>query len=213
MLVGELEALERALAKPARPLVAIVAGSKVSTKLTVLESLLGKVDKLIVGGGIANTFMLAAGLPIGKSLAEPGLVEDAKAVIAAMAARGAEVPIPVDVVVAKVAGAYLALEDACNHAGASLATGSIDRGCIVCPLHNYRFDMATGKLVSPRGLCADQPARRQPSDPQPRGASQLPALRGARWRDRPRAARAGRQRGGRHLEPGCPGASGGGSRS
>ena len=83
------------------PLVAIVAGSKVSTKLTILKSLAAKVDQLIVGGGIANTFMLAAGLPIGKSLAEPDLVDQAKAVMAAMKARGAEVPIPTDVVTAK----------------------------------------------------------------------------------------------------------------
>jgi phosphoglycerate kinase len=81
--------------------VAIVAGSKVSTKLTILQSLAAKVDGLVVGGGIANTFMLAAGLPIGKSLAEPDLVNEAKAVIDAMKQRGAEVPIPVDVVVAK----------------------------------------------------------------------------------------------------------------
>jgi phosphoglycerate kinase len=80
--------------------VAIVAGSKVSTKLTILQSLAAKVDGLIVGGGIANTFMLAAGLPIGKSLAEPGLVGEARAVMQAMAARGAQVPIPQDVVVA-----------------------------------------------------------------------------------------------------------------
>jgi len=89
------------LANPKRPLVAIVAGSKVSTKLTILQSLASKVDGLIVGGGIANTFMLAAGLKIGKSLAEPDLLGDAKAVIAAMQARGAAVPIPVDVVTAK----------------------------------------------------------------------------------------------------------------
>jgi phosphoglycerate kinase len=81
--------------------VAIVAGSKVSTKLTILQSLARNVDGLVVGGGIANTFMLAAGLKIGKSLAEPDLVGEAKAVIEAMAARGAEVPIPVDVVCAK----------------------------------------------------------------------------------------------------------------
>ena len=93
--------MQRALANPKRPLVAIVAGSKVSTKLTILKSLAAKVDQLIVGGGIANTFMLAAGLPIGKSLAEPDLVDQAKAVIEAMRARGAEVPIPTDVVTAK----------------------------------------------------------------------------------------------------------------
>lgn len=101
LLAAEIDAISKALANPKRPLVAIVAGSKVSTKLTILQSLASKVDGLVVGGGIANTFMLAAGLPIGRSLAEPDLVSDAKAVIAAMAARGAEVPIPVDVVVAK----------------------------------------------------------------------------------------------------------------
>jgi phosphoglycerate kinase len=101
LLAAEMDAIGKALLAPKQPLVAIVAGSKVSTKLTILEALSGKVDGLIVGGGIANTFMLAAGLPIGKSLAEPDLIDDAKAVIAAMAKRGAAVPIPVDVVVAK----------------------------------------------------------------------------------------------------------------
>jgi phosphoglycerate kinase len=101
LLGAEIDAITKALASPQRPLVAIVAGSKVSTKLTILQSLAAKVDGLVVGGGIANTFMLAAGLSIGKSLAEPDLVGQAKAVIDAMAARGAEVPIPVDVVVAR----------------------------------------------------------------------------------------------------------------
>jgi phosphoglycerate kinase len=101
LLAAEIDAITQALAKPRRPLVAIVAGSKVSTKLTILQSLARNVDQLIVGGGIANTFMLAAGLPIGKSLAEPSLVEEARAVIEAMKARGAEVPIPTDVVTAK----------------------------------------------------------------------------------------------------------------
>ena len=101
LLAAEIQAIHRALAQPARPLVAIVAGSKVSTKLTNLQSLADKVDGLIVGGGIANTFMLAAGLPIGKSLAEPELLDDARRVIDKMKARGAEVPIPDDVVVAK----------------------------------------------------------------------------------------------------------------
>ena len=101
LLSAEIDAIQTALANPARPLAAIVAGSKVSTKLTILQSLAKNVDQLIVGGGIANTFMLAAGLNIGKSLAEPDLVGEAKAVIAAMAARGAEVPIPTDVVTAK----------------------------------------------------------------------------------------------------------------
>ena len=101
LLAAEIDAITKALANPKRPLLAIVAGSKVSTKLTILQSLAQKVDGLVVGGGIANTFMLAAGLPIGKSLAEPDLVDQAKAVMAAMKARGAEVPIPVDVVCAK----------------------------------------------------------------------------------------------------------------
>jgi phosphoglycerate kinase len=101
LLAAEIDAITKALAHPKRPLVAIVAGSKVSTKLTILQSLAKNVDGLIVGGGIANTFMLAAGLAIGKSLAEPDLLAEAQAVMAAMKARGAEVPIPVDVVVAK----------------------------------------------------------------------------------------------------------------
>jgi phosphoglycerate kinase len=101
LLAAEIDAITKALAQPKRPLVAIVAGSKVSTKLTILQSLAAKVDGLIVGGGIANTFLLAQGLPIGKSLAEPDLVAQARAVIDAMATRGAAVPIPVDVVCAK----------------------------------------------------------------------------------------------------------------
>ncbi|MGL4435200.1 MAG: phosphoglycerate kinase [Giesbergeria sp.] len=101
LLAAEIDAISKALANPKRPLAAIVAGSKVSTKLTILQSLARNVDQLIVGGGIANTFMLAAGLNIGKSLAEADLVGEAKAVIEAMRARGAEVPIPTDVVVAK----------------------------------------------------------------------------------------------------------------
>jgi len=101
LLSAEIDAISQALADPKRPLAAIVAGSKVSTKLTILQALARNVDQLIVGGGIANTFMLAAGLKIGKSLAEPDLVGEAKAVIEAMKARGAEVPIPTDVVCAK----------------------------------------------------------------------------------------------------------------
>ena len=100
LMAAELDALGRALRNPARPLVAIVAGAKVSSKLTILESLAAKVDQLIVGGGIANTFLAAVGLPIGRSLAEPGLVGEARAVIDMMKARGAQVPLPVDVVVA-----------------------------------------------------------------------------------------------------------------
>jgi phosphoglycerate kinase len=101
LLAAEIDAITRALKAPRRPLVAIVAGSKVSTKLTILKSLADNVDQLIVGGGIANTFMLAAGLQIGKSLAEPDLLPEARAVIEAMKARGAAVPIPTDVVTAK----------------------------------------------------------------------------------------------------------------
>ncbi len=101
LLAAEIDAITKALANPKRPLLAIVAGSKVSTKLTILKSLSDKVDGLIVGGGIANTFMKAAGMKIGKSLAETDLLDEARAVMAAMKARGADVPIPVDVVVAK----------------------------------------------------------------------------------------------------------------
>lgn len=101
LLVGELEALERALAKPARPLVAIVAGSKVSTKLTVLESLLSKVDQLIVGGGIANTFLAATGVAVGKSLYESDMLDTARALLAQAKAKGTTIPLPTDVVVAK----------------------------------------------------------------------------------------------------------------
>jgi phosphoglycerate kinase len=100
LMAAELDALGKAFQNPQRPLVAIVAGSKVSTKLAILKKLSEKVDQLIVGGGIANTFMLAKGLPIGKSLAEPDLIEEAREIIAMMEKRGAEVPIPEDVIVA-----------------------------------------------------------------------------------------------------------------
>jgi phosphoglycerate kinase len=100
LMAAELDALGKALLSPQKPLVAIVAGSKVSTKLTILKTLATKVDQLIVGGGIANTFLLAKGLPIGKSLAEPDLVNEAKEIMEMMEARGAEVPIPTDVIVA-----------------------------------------------------------------------------------------------------------------
>ena len=110
LLAAEMDAISTVLANPRRPLVAIVAGSKVSTKLTILKALAANVDQLIVGGGIANTFMLATGLNIGKSLAEPGLVEEAKAVMAAMQARGAAVPIPTDVVTVKSFGAHVRAE-------------------------------------------------------------------------------------------------------
>ncbi|MES2912397.1 MAG: phosphoglycerate kinase [Pseudomonadota bacterium] len=101
LLAAEMDAISKALTAPRRPLVAIVAGSKVSTKLTILKALASNVDQLIVGGGIANTFMLAAGLKIGKSLAEADLLPEAQAVIEAMKARGAAVPIPTDVVTAR----------------------------------------------------------------------------------------------------------------
>ncbi|MBK8523540.1 MAG: phosphoglycerate kinase [Betaproteobacteria bacterium] len=100
LMGAEIDALSRALEKPARPLVAIVAGAKVSTKLTILKSLAEKVDQLIVGGGIANTFLLANGKRIGDSLAEPNLVNEAHVIMDIMKERGAEVPLPVDVVVA-----------------------------------------------------------------------------------------------------------------
>ena len=100
LLMAELDALDKALASPARPLLAIVAGSKVSTKLELLTSLVGKVDQLIVGGGIANTFLAAVGHPVGKSLHEPDLVDTARQIMADAQARGAAIPLPEDVVVA-----------------------------------------------------------------------------------------------------------------
>jgi phosphoglycerate kinase len=101
LMGAEIDALSAALGNPARPLVAIVAGAKVSTKLTILAALAEKVDQLIVGGGIANTFMLAAGMPIGKSLAEPDLMDEARKIMAALQAKGGGVPLPVDVVCAR----------------------------------------------------------------------------------------------------------------
>ncbi len=100
LLAAELEALEKAVAKPARPMVAIIGGSKVSTKLTILDALTAKVDKLIVGGGIANNFLKAAGFPVGKSLYEPDLVNEAKRLMQAAKAKGGEIPLPLDLVVA-----------------------------------------------------------------------------------------------------------------
>ena len=101
LMAAELDALGKALAQPAHPLVAIVGGSKVSSKLTILKSLADKVDNLVVGGGIANTFLQASGLKIGKSLVEPELLDEAKVIMAMMAKRGASVPLPVDVICAK----------------------------------------------------------------------------------------------------------------
>jgi len=101
LLAAEIEALGKTLGNPRRPLLAVVAGSKVSTKLTILNNLAEKVDRLIVGGGIANTFLLAEGFPIGKSLAEPDLVPECKKILATLAAKGGTLPLPIDVVVAK----------------------------------------------------------------------------------------------------------------
>ena len=101
LMAAEIEALSKAIEHPARPLVAIVAGAKVSTKLTILAALAEKVDRLITGGGIANTFMLAAGMKIGKSLAEPDLVAEARKIMAILKAKGGEAPLPLDVVCAK----------------------------------------------------------------------------------------------------------------
>ena len=115
LLAAEMDAISQALLAPKRPLVAIVAGSKVSTNLTILKSLAAKVDQLIVGGGIANTFMLAAGLPIGKSLAERDLVDEARAIMDMMRARGAAVPIPTDVVTAKTFAADAAASTKAAH--------------------------------------------------------------------------------------------------
>ena len=122
LLAAEIDAISKALAAPKRPLLAIVAGAKVSTKLTILKALAAKVDGLIVGGGIANTFLLAAGFPIGESLAEADLVGEARAVIEAMKARGAEVPIPLDVVTAKTfaADAPATVKDAADVAADDL---------------------------------------------------------------------------------------------
>jgi phosphoglycerate kinase len=105
LMAAEIDALSKALERPARPLVAIVGGSKVSTKLTVLAALSGKVDRLIPGGGIANTFMLAAGLKVGKSLAEPDLAGEAKRIGALLRAKGGDVPLPTDVICAKALAA------------------------------------------------------------------------------------------------------------
>jgi phosphoglycerate kinase len=171
LLAAEIDALTKALAQPKRPLVAIVAGSKVSTKLTILQSLAHKVDGLIVGGGIANTFMLAAGLPIGKSLAEPDLLDQAKAVIASMNARGAAVPIPIDVVTAKAfkadavatvkAAADVAADDLILDIGpataAILATQLKAAGTIVWngPVGVFEFDaFAHGTEVVARAVAA-----------------------------------------------------------
>jgi phosphoglycerate kinase len=171
LLAAEIDAITKALAHPKRPLLAIVAGSKVSTKLTILQALSSKVDGLIVGGGIANTFMLAAGLPIGRSLAEPDLLDQAKAVIAAMQARGAAVPIPTDVVVAKAfkadapatvkAAADVAADDLILDIGpqtAALLAGQLEAaGTIVWngPVGVFEFDaFAHGTETVARAIAA-----------------------------------------------------------
>ncbi|MFO1196280.1 MAG: phosphoglycerate kinase [Burkholderiaceae bacterium] len=174
LLAAELDALGRALGAPKRPLVAIVAGSKVSTKLTILKSLAGKVDQLIVGGGIANTFMLAAGLPIGKSLAERELVGEAKAIIDMMAARGARVPIPGDVVCANefAAGAAATVKAAADvtseemildigpRTAAELAGGLKQAGTIVWngPVGVFEFDPFAGGTKAIAHAIAESPA-------------------------------------------------------
>ncbi len=169
LLAAELDALGKALGNPRRPLVAIVAGSKVSTKLTILESLAAKVDHLIVGGGIANTFMAAVGLPIGKSLAEPDLLVEARRIVDTMAARGARVPIPEDVVCAKEfsanavatvkAAADVAADDMILDIGprtaAALAAQLRDAGTIVWngPVGVFEFDaFASGTETIARAI-------------------------------------------------------------
>ncbi|MDE2158911.1 MAG: phosphoglycerate kinase, partial [Burkholderiales bacterium] len=171
LLAAEIDAVTKALANPKRPLVAIVAGSKVSTKLTILQSLATQVDGLIVGGGIANTFMLAAGLPIGNSLAEPDLLDQARSVIASMQARGAAVPIPTDVVVAKAfkadapatvkAAAEVAADDLILDIGpqtaATLAAQLKSAGTIVWngPVGVFEFDaFAHGTETIARAIAA-----------------------------------------------------------
>ncbi|MDE2503052.1 MAG: phosphoglycerate kinase, partial [Burkholderiales bacterium] len=171
LLAAEIDAVTKALANPKRPLIAIVAGSKVSTKLTILQSLATQVDGLIVGGGIANTFMLAAGLPIGNSLAEPDLLDQARSVIASMQARGAAVPIPTDVVVAKAfkadapatvkAAAEVAADDLILDIGpqtaATLAAQLKSAGTIVWngPVGVFEFDaFAHGTETIARAIAA-----------------------------------------------------------
>jgi phosphoglycerate kinase len=174
LMAAELDALGKALRSPARPLVAIVAGSKVSTKLTILKTLAERVDQLIVGGGIANTFLLAAGLRIGKSLAEPGLVGEAHVIIDMMKARGASVPLPVDVVVgAEVSARARANQVASDQVGnddmildigpksaATLAALIAKAGTIVWngPLGVFEFDQfGAGTRVVAQAI-ADSPA-------------------------------------------------------
>ncbi|MBC7780916.1 MAG: phosphoglycerate kinase [Proteobacteria bacterium] len=173
LMSDEVSALTKALADPKRPLVAIVGGSKVSTKLTILQALAQKVDRLIVGGGIANTFLLASGLPIGKSLAEPDLLDDARKVIAALRAKGGDVPLPVDVVVANTfavdavatvkAVADVAADDLILDIGpetASLLAGQLrSAGTIVWngPVGVFEFDAFANGTRSLAHAVADSP--------------------------------------------------------
>jgi phosphoglycerate kinase len=173
-MAAEIDALTRALARPERPLVAIVAGSKVSTKLTILQALAHKVDQLIVGGGIANTFLLAAGLPIGKSLAEPGLLGEARAVLATVEAKGGRVPIPTDVVVAKTCAADAPatvkavtevadddlILDIGPHSAAALAATLQGAGTIVWngPVGVFEFDAFAGGTRTIAQAIAASPA-------------------------------------------------------
>jgi phosphoglycerate kinase len=174
LMAAELEALGKALEAPKRPLVAIVAGSKVSTKLTILESLAAKVDQLIVGGGIANTFLLAKGFPIGKSLAEPELVDQARRIMDMMQARGADVPLPEDVVVAdefsvlaranKVSAKDVATGDMILDIGpkaaAKLASVIANAGTIVWngPVGVFEFDQFGGGTKMLAAAIAHSPA-------------------------------------------------------
>ncbi len=174
LMAGELEALGSALGKPKRPLVAIVAGSKVSTKLTILDSLADKVDQLIVGGGIANTFLAAQGATIGKSLAEVDLVPEAKKIIDKMAARGASVPLPTDVVCAKefattAAATTKAIADVADddmildigpQSAVALAAVLAKAGTIVWngPVGVFEFDQFAGGTKAIAAAIADSPA-------------------------------------------------------
>ena len=174
LMAAELDALGRALLNPARPLVAIVAGAKVSTKLTILKSLAAKVDHLIVGGGIANTFLAAAGLPIGRSLAELELVGEARAIMDMMKARGAEVPLPVDVVTAndhsvlaranRVAATEVRPDDKILDIGprtaAALAEVILKAGTIVWngPLGAFEYDQFAGGTRTIAQAIADSKA-------------------------------------------------------
>ncbi|OGA23111.1 MAG: phosphoglycerate kinase [Betaproteobacteria bacterium RIFCSPLOWO2_02_FULL_67_26] len=174
LMAAELDALGKALRNPARPLVAIVAGAKVSTKLTILKSLAAKVDHLIVGGGIANTFLAAAGLPIGRSLAELELVGEARAIMDMMKARGAEVPLPVDVVTAndhsvlaranRVAATEVRPDDKILDIGprtaAALAEVILKAGTIVWngPLGAFEYDQFAGGTRTIAQAIADSKA-------------------------------------------------------